>query len=196
MAKRKATAKAGPAGAVVEKWLVETINAAPYNPRKNLRRDDPAYQAIKRSIEEFGYVDLLVVNRRTKHLVGGHQRFKIIRDDLRWRELDVSVVDLDDRAEKRLNLALNKVGGEWDDDLLTALLRELTADGEDMAPTGFSDDDLAALLDDGKPESKQTDAQLGQYEYFVEIACKDEKDQKRVLTLLEKQKIRCKARIS
>ena len=119
------------------------INPAPYNPRKDLQPEDVEYQKLARSIEAFGDVEPLVWNERTGNLVGGHQRFKILLDQGR-EEFDVSVVDLDDTAEKQLNLALNKISGEWDNDKLSQLLSEL-ADVADIALTGFDASELEQL---------------------------------------------------
>ncbi|MHC5035376.1 MAG: hypothetical protein ACYTFZ_10105, partial [Planctomycetota bacterium] len=97
---------------------ISRLNPAPYNPRKDLRPGDPEYEAIKRSILEFGCVDPLVWNRRTGNLVGGHQRLKVLQNDLGAEEADVSVVDLPPEREKALNVALNKIQGDWDKDKL------------------------------------------------------------------------------
>lgn len=129
---------------------IDRINPAPYNPRKDLKPGDPAYEQLVQSLDSFGCVEPLVWNRRTGYLVGGHQRFKVLlaRGETR---VDVSVVDLDDAQEKALNLALNKITGEWDDDLLASLLRDLGQDAEfDFGPTGFSLDEIDQLI--GAPE--------------------------------------------
>lgn len=96
---------------------VEKINPAPYNPRKDLKPGDPEYEKLKRSIEEFGYVEPLVWNERTGHLVGGHQRFKILLHQ-GAKTVEVSIVDLDDKKERALNIALNKISGDWDNEKL------------------------------------------------------------------------------
>ncbi|MGQ3481742.1 transcriptional regulator [Paenibacillus sp. TY11] len=84
---------------------IEQINAAAYNPRVDLQPGDPEYEKLKASIESFGYVELIVWNERTGNMVGGHQRYKIMVNELGHTELAVSVVDLDDQQEKLLNLA-------------------------------------------------------------------------------------------
>lgn len=105
---------------------VSKINPAPYNPRKDLQPGDPEYEKLTRSIETFGVVEPLVWNERTGNLVGGHQRFKVLlaRGEV---EVTVSVVDLDDQHEKALNIALNKISGDWDEEKLNDLLQELQA---------------------------------------------------------------------
>ncbi|MFC1285888.1 hypothetical protein ABE057_06230 [Bacillus paralicheniformis] len=65
-------------------------------------------------MKRFGAVEPLVWNERTGNLVGGHQRFKILVEE-KTKSLLVSVVNLDEAEEKALNLALNKISGDWDD---------------------------------------------------------------------------------
>jgi ParB-like chromosome segregation protein Spo0J len=101
------------------------INPAPYNPRKDLRPGDPEYEKLKRSLAEFGCVEPLVWNQRTGNLVGGHQRLKVLRAQ-GITEVEVSVVDLALEREKALNIALNKITGDWDQARLAQLLDELT----------------------------------------------------------------------
>lgn len=48
----------------------DQINAAAYNPRADLQPGDPEYEKLKRSIEEFGYVEPIVWNERTGNMVG------------------------------------------------------------------------------------------------------------------------------
>jgi len=122
------------------------INPAPYNPRKDLKPDDPQYQQLVRSMDEFGCVQPLVWNRRSGNLVGGHQRFKVLLAQ-GVKEVQVSVVDLPPAKEKALNLALNKISGDWNHGKLTELLGELTSLPEiDVAITGFEMPEVEQLL--------------------------------------------------
>ncbi len=126
---------------------VGQINPAPYNPRQDLKLGDPAYEQLKRSLSEFGYVEPLVWNERTGHLVGGHQRLKVLRD-LGYEEAEVVVVDLPLEREKALNLALNKIQGDWDEAKLATLLQELTAIPDfEVGLTGFELPEISELLD-------------------------------------------------
>ena len=132
----------------LEMIAVERINPAPYNPRKDLQPGDSEYEKLKRSMEEFDCVEPLVWNRRTGNLVGGHQRLKILlaRGD---REVACSVVDLPSEREKALNLALNKISGDWDREKLASLLDELTQIPEfDVELTGFELPEVSKLLDE------------------------------------------------
>ena len=121
----------------IERIPVGRVNPAPYNPRLDLQPGDPDYEKLKRSLETFGCVEPLVWNRRTGHLVGGHQRFKILLEQ-GLAEVDVSVVDLPLEREQALNLALNKIQGDWDHERLASLLSDLTTLPDfDVSLTGF-----------------------------------------------------------
>ncbi|AKR38519.1 ParB N-terminal domain-containing protein [Bacillus cereus] len=130
----------------IRKIHIDKINPAPYNPRIDLQPGDAEYERLKQSIEKFGYVQPLVWNERTGNLVGGHQRFKILVNEKQLKEVDVSVVDLDDSEEKTLNITLNKVEGDWDEYKLEQLLNDLHSMGADLNLTGFNEDELQDLL--------------------------------------------------
>jgi len=131
----------------IQKIPASQIKAAKYNPRKDLKPGDPEYEKLRRSIEEFGYVEPVIWNRRTGNIVGGHQRYKVLIA-LGVKEIDCVVVDLDDEREKALNVALNKITGEFDIPMLTDLLRDLNQDGFDVSLTGFDAAELDALFRD------------------------------------------------
>lgn len=139
---------------------VEMLKPAAYNPRADLKPGDPAYEKIRRSLHDFGYVDPIIWNEVTGNIVGGHQRFKVLVAD-GATELECVVVHLDDiRDEKALNVALNKAVGEWDDEPLADLLRELKEAGYDMGATAFDDDEIEALLTGGDDKVKDDDTSL------------------------------------
>lgn len=124
------------------------LKPAPYNPRVTLKPGMPAFERLSRSLAEFELVQPLVWNRRTGHLVGGHQRLEILkqRGDT---EVACVVVDLPLDREKALNVALNndRVGGEWEPDKLLELVTELQALPDfDATLTGFDEADLRDLL--------------------------------------------------
>jgi DNA modification methylase len=96
------------------------------------------------SIERFGFVDPVIVNDRTGILVGGHQRLKAAKK-LGLKDVPVVAVNLDEAEEKALNVALNKISGEWDLDLLRGVLEDVQAAGLDLSLTGFTDDEWAAM---------------------------------------------------
>jgi DNA modification methylase len=116
-----------------------------YHPRKKAGPGVAVYEKLKQSITEFGYVDPIIWNRTTGNLVGGHQRLVVLRD-LGISEAEVSIVDLPLEKEKALNIALNKISGEWDLPLLKDLIVELEAFDMDIELTGFDEDEIDRLL--------------------------------------------------
>jgi len=130
----------------IQKINIDRINPASYNPRKDLQPSDLEYQMLEKSVNEFGLVEPLVWNQSSGNLVGGHQRFKVLvaRGD---QEVDVSVVDLPPEKEKALNLALNKISGDWDNTKLAELLHELVdTPNIDLEVTGFNLDEVGDLI--------------------------------------------------
>jgi len=129
----------------VSKIPIGQLNPAAYNPRKDLKPGDPEYKKLKRSMQEFGYVEPIVWNKRTGNIVGGHQRYKVLLD-MGMSEVDCVVVDLDETKEKALNLALNKIQGDWDENKLAELIAELDASAFDVSLTGFDAPEIDELL--------------------------------------------------
>lgn len=120
------------------------LNAAAYNPRITLEPGMEEYEKLKKSIETFGDVEPIVWNKTTGNVVGGHQRLQVLRD-LGYKKATVSLVEMDEAAEKRLNLALNKARGDWDGEKLEALLAEMDPDALEVS--GFGADEVAILLE-------------------------------------------------
>ncbi len=131
----------------IRKIPVKELNPAKYNPRKNLKPGDPEYEKLKRSITEFGYVEPIIWNKRTGNIVGGHQRYKVLLE-LGYKEVDCVVLDIDEQKEKALNVALNKITGEFDIPLLTDLLKDINDSGFDVSLTGFDADEIDILFRD------------------------------------------------
>lgn len=128
----------------IRKIPAAKLNPAKYNPRKDLQPGDPEYEKLLRSVEEFGYVEPIIWNQRTGNIVGGHQRFKVLVQ-LGFAEIDCVVVDLDEQREKALNVALNKISGEFDAPKLAELLQELEKSGFAVELTGFEAPELDKL---------------------------------------------------
>ena len=122
---------------------VSVLKPAKYNPRKKLKPGDREYEKIKASIEEFGFADPLVVNADMT-IIGGHQRLTVAMA-LGYTEVPCAVVDVDKTREKALNIALNKITGQWDDQLLADLLKDLDTVQFNTDLTGFEKDEIAAL---------------------------------------------------
>ncbi len=121
----------------LQRIAIEKLKPAKYNPRKDLKPGDPAYEKIKRSLHDFGYVDPVIWNEVTGNIVGGHQRHKVLAAE-GATEIDCVVVHIENlQDEKALNVALNKAVGEWEPVALADLLSELQSSGYDIGATGF-----------------------------------------------------------
>ena len=128
----------------IETLKLKDLNPASYNPRKELKPGDPEFEKLKRSITEFGYVELIVVNERTGNtVISGHQRLSVMKT-LGIDEADCVIVDLPPEKEKALNIAMNRISGEWDEKKLALVISDLEAADFDVSLTGFD----AAELDD------------------------------------------------
>lgn len=141
----------------IEKKNVKELLPADYNPRKDLKPGDPEYEKLKRSIEQFGYVEPVIWNEQTGRVVGGHQRLKVLID-MGITEVDVVVVSLSDEKEKALNIALNKISGAWDNEKLALVIADLQGTDFDVSLTGFDPEELDDLFrDDVKNGVKEDD---------------------------------------
>ena len=144
----------------IEQIKITDLKPATYNPR---RISEEEYKKLKNSISTFGLVDPIIVNLKNMHIVGGHQRYDALCDmnmedneflaelsmirmgdvGFVFSDTDLSIEDED--HEKALNLALNKISGEWDNDKLEVLLEELELSPIDIELTGFSEPELEEL---------------------------------------------------
>ena len=129
----------------VGKIKVDELISPDWNPREIA---DSEMEKLKNSIKEFGYVDYLIVNKHNNHIVGGNQRFEALKE-LGYTELDVIFIhETDINKEKTLNVALNKISGDWDYDKLTTVLEEIKLDGLDVVLTGFDEIEIEDILFD------------------------------------------------
>lgn len=117
---------------VIEKRKVRDLKFYEGNPRKI---DEKTKEKLKKSILEFGLVEPLVVNPKNE-VIGGNQRLKVLQE-LGIEEVEVVVVDLPKSKEKTLNLALNKIQGDWDFELLEEFIKDIEL--EDLELSGFED---------------------------------------------------------
>lgn len=132
---------------LIEKKSTAKLLPADYNPRKNIKPGDAEYEKLKRSIEQFGYVEPVIWNKVTGRVIGGHQRLKILID-MGIAEVECVVVELSEEKEKALNIALNKISGEWDKDKLALLISDLQGADFDVSLTGFDPAELDDLFKD------------------------------------------------
>lgn len=136
---------------------LDSIVHLPRNPK------DHDVGLIIQSIQRWGFVDPMVINRRTGYLIAGHGRDKALVmmreqgmtapdgiqvDSSIWR-VPVYAVDVPADQEEALAIALNRsteMGG-WDEPMLTKVLSDLAAQGEDaLHGTGYDLDDVNVML--------------------------------------------------
>lgn len=122
---------------------IDEIHFDPRNPR---RISDTELEALTRSIREFGFIDPVIARREDHLVIGGHQRLLAARR-LGLQTVPVVLVDLSLEQARLLNLALNKISGTWDQELLARLLADLRDVPDlDLTLSGFEDDELAKIL--------------------------------------------------
>ncbi|WRN93183.1 adenine-specific methyltransferase [Streptococcus phage PhiSdyV1524-fexAoptrA] len=120
------------------------LHPASYNPRKKLKKGDKEYEKIKQSLLKFGYVDPIIVNKDLT-VIGGHQRLTVLKD-LDYETAKCVIVDLSKEDEKALNIALNKITGQWDNQLLADLLLDLQEADFNLDLTGFEPPEIDDIL--------------------------------------------------
>lgn len=140
----------------LEKLILKNVKLSDIRPADYNPRIEGAVDAeLDASITEFGLLEPIVVNSRenpeftdhTPTIIGGHQRYRIL-NARGETETDVVWVNLSPVSEKKANLALNKITGEWDDRKLYQLIEELHKQEADLSSSGYTEDDIEAVLSD------------------------------------------------
>lgn len=118
--------------------ITELIPAA-YNPRKISELE---LSKLINSIQKNGFIEPCVVNK-DHTIIGGHQRVKAA-SKLGMASVPCIFVDIPKEQEKSLNLALNRIGGEFETAMLAALLEGMSE--EARKDSGFEEDEITDLL--------------------------------------------------
>ncbi len=134
---------------------INDLKKSPYNPREITRHD---FEALKKSLAEYGFVDPVIANK-DKTVIGGHMRIEAAKV-LGIETVPVVFVDLTEEKAKILNLALNRISGDWDKEKLMELLEELNSLQVDLSLTGFSEEELSTYLDFTKEDNYKPPADL------------------------------------
>ena len=142
-----------------QKFEIETLDRSAiktddYNPRTI---SGHAQRQLKGVLKDVGLLQPLIWNKRTGTLVSGHQRLasldaleRYVPDGKKSYSLQVAVVDLDEKEERRMNVFLNNqsVMGEFNLDKLADLQADFDISAVDM---GFSAADIALMFPDEMP---------------------------------------------
>jgi len=120
---------------------ISKLKLAEYNPRKIA---DKELQNLKKSLEKFGFIQPVVINKDFT-VISGHQRIRA------WKEMgneEVPTIQLSitKNEEKALNLAMNRIGGEWDIEKLYGVMNDLRVTTE-LDFTGFDEKEVSKILD-------------------------------------------------
>lgn len=144
----------------IKELSLKELKPAAYNPRKKLKKGDKEYEKIKQSLLKFGYVDPIIVNKDMT-VIGGHQRLTVLKG-LDYETAKCVIVNLPKEDEKALNIALNKITGQWDEALLADLLLDLQESDFNLDLTGFEPPEIDDIL------SNVHDKELSEDEFDVE----------------------------
>jgi len=127
----------------VEQVPTDSLFPDPANPRRISNRD---LESLTRSLHEFGFVQPVLVRKADNVVIGGHQRLVAARR-LGWKTVPVIFLDLSVEQSRLLNLALNRISGEWDQELLARMLADLRpVEDIDLSLSGFTEEELGKLL--------------------------------------------------
>lgn len=143
---------------------LDNIIPSEYNPRI-INEEELA--KLEKNMKEFGLVDPIIINLKNNHIIGGHQRYEVLRKlagtDTEYENTELKLLRLgnvgwifnetdltikDETHEKALNLALNKISGDWDYSKLDLVLEDMKNEHFDIDLTGFDDLDLAIFGDE------------------------------------------------
>ncbi len=120
----------------------------------NARRGDVA--AIMRSLERFGQVKPIIVQRSTGYVVAGNHTLQAAKE-LGWSTIKAMILDMDDEKAKAYLIADNATSDRATYD--KGKLYDILAKGlGDLSGTGFSDGDVELLRDEltrKEPEKKE-----------------------------------------
>lgn len=126
----------------VVKLKLKELRKYENNPKKTSKRK---LDALKYSLQKYGCVEPLVVNKRTGKILNGNVRFDILMsmydDDF---EVDVVFVDVDEKRERELIAILNGIDARWDIDKLKRFLREF--DENELKKIGFTGSDIKKII--------------------------------------------------
>jgi len=128
----------------IELIEINKLKPATYNPRQITTKQ---YNDLKESIDKFGIVDPIIINKKTMTIIGGHQRYKIWKEKAKESNVDditipCVVLELNKEQERELNVRLNKNTGEFDMDILANEF-----DIDELVDWGFKHIDLGLNID-------------------------------------------------
>ncbi len=154
-----------------------TIQLAAYNPR---RMPESEMQALVRSLEAYGFVQPVIIRDGDNVCIGGHQRLAAYTRLLTRQGLDAATIaatpvpvaivsGLNESETRALNVALNRIGGEWDFSALASVVASLDPANIDL--TGLTDIEVKDLdgIAKGIPDITSRGAEVGDVQRLLDI---------------------------
>lgn len=195
---------------------IQNLQANPGNPRTIT---DKKLELLKRALEEFGDLGGFVYNRSSKHLVGGHQRQKAFDESseviieqkykkptrtgtvaegyvvLKGERFKYREVAWDETREKAATIAANRGAGEWDQEKLGEMFKDLDLLGADLELTMFDKFEIEDILNPPTKKTKKVEFEVSEdsdVEYLIVIECKSEREQRTLFEELKERDVKCK----
>lgn len=162
---RKTKSKESLRFAQIEYLPVSHLNPSIYNPRSITPE---AFNQLKASFRKYGFVQLVVIQKDGYNIIGGHQSVRGIIDIYKEDgkkgvpRVPCAIVDLSEREAKLLNVALNKIRGDFDMPLLSELMKSIDDESEllddEIASIGFSWPEIDPLIDEREADAEEEGA--------------------------------------
>ncbi|HLF75986.1 MAG TPA: site-specific DNA-methyltransferase [Dehalococcoidia bacterium] len=167
---------------------IDDLRPDPANPR---RISDAQIDALTRSIKEYGFVQPVLVRREDNTVIGGHQRLVAARR-LGYKTVPVIYLDVTLEQARLINLGLNKISGDWDQELLARLLADLNAAPDlDLSLSGFAEDEVAKLLKRLEIRDKKDRVEDFDFEEALKRAQSEPRAQRGEIWLLGDHRLMC-----
>ncbi|HRQ87538.1 MAG TPA: hypothetical protein PLA50_02000, partial [Bacteroidia bacterium] len=141
----------------VARWKLASVRPHPKNPRKHPKKGTPRWDALRESLAH-DYFDPLVLNTRNGMLVSGHFR-RVLLLDLGVEEVDLVEVDYDEPTHYARMIAANRQAGEFEEELLAGLAKEIESSGLSAGLAGFDEKEFASLLEGPEPVDDTEEAE-------------------------------------
>jgi DNA modification methylase len=123
----------------VEQVDINKLRPSEYNPRSI---SDTQLEHLGQSLDEHGFVHPILANSNPKRafiVVSGHQRLRVAKQR-GFKTVPTIFINVDEKQERLLNLRSNRIGGEFDNELLFQHF-----DINTLLKTGFDDIDLGDI---------------------------------------------------
>jgi len=174
------------AGLAIEQVPIDALRPDPANPR---RISDEELEALTRSLRQWGFVQPILARREDSTVIGGHQRLVAARR-LGMETVPVIWLDITIEQARLLGLALSRIDGDWDDELLARLLTDL-GESVDLTLSGFGEDELKDLLRSLDAREKRERPESFDLDEALEAASREPRTKPGDLWLLGEHRLLC-----